>query len=590
MTGAQAADFDVDTTNDTPDADPGNGVCADAAGDCSLRAAFEEHNASGGTNTINLPAGTYSITSRLVDGSGDLTLAGADKATTIIESAGDSVAIEIDDFVTLSISGVTFTDPGSDANCFFAGAPSTLSTVTMTNVAFDDCEIGILIDDSAVTLDVTNGEFSGPNMVEGILFSSDTDGDVTVTDSSFSEIAAEAILYSAVGGSLVVDDSTFTDIGREGVFFDGNNAPGTLTVVDSDFLRAVSSDGGAAIFVGTDSGAGVTMEVNRTTIVDTGSARTSHGIWASQSDNVISIIDTEIINAGGIGAWIEGEVDIIRSTFASNDRGIDWIDRIGDNPFLLQDSTVSGNDFFGAILQSGAEVGNILNSTFSGNGTDGSDFGLGLFEGEWVVAYTTITDNVVGVAPYANQTDFLASIVSGNGRDCDFDPVILSSGFNIDGDGNCLFANANDLPSTDAMLGALGDNGGPTETHLLLPGSPAIDLVTNGALCDPLPADQRQISRPQGAYCDSGSVEVVQQTNGTTTTSSQPPVTTAPPSTTAAPTTTTAAPTTTVAPTSTLPETGLGDDVRGFGWGGLVLVTVGMGLVILTAVRSRQQE
>ena len=54
---AAAAVFGVNTTADTADVNPGNGVCADAGGQCSLRAAVMEANANGVVDTITLPAG-----------------------------------------------------------------------------------------------------------------------------------------------------------------------------------------------------------------------------------------------------------------------------------------------------------------------------------------------------------------------------------------------------------------------------------------------------------------------------------------------------------------------------------------------------
>src|SRR5262245_25231910 len=56
---AFAATFVVNTTSDTHDASAGNGICADAVGNCSLRAALEEANALAGAHTISLPPGTY---------------------------------------------------------------------------------------------------------------------------------------------------------------------------------------------------------------------------------------------------------------------------------------------------------------------------------------------------------------------------------------------------------------------------------------------------------------------------------------------------------------------------------------------------
>jgi hypothetical protein len=62
---------------------------------------------------------------------------------------------------------------------------------------------------------------------------------------------------------------------------------------------------------------------------------------------------------------------------------------------------------------------------------------------------------------------------------------------------------ASDLIGVNPLLGPLGDNGGPTRTHALGAGSPAID-----AAGDACPAtDQRGVARPLGARCDIGSYE-----------------------------------------------------------------------------------
>jgi CSLREA domain-containing protein len=48
MATAQAQNFTVDSTTDAVDAVPGNGICADASKNCTLRAAIQEANALGG--------------------------------------------------------------------------------------------------------------------------------------------------------------------------------------------------------------------------------------------------------------------------------------------------------------------------------------------------------------------------------------------------------------------------------------------------------------------------------------------------------------------------------------------------------------
>src|SRR5262249_57996491 len=96
---AFAATFSVNSTADTVDVSPGNGVCADAANNCTLRAAIMETNALPGADTIMLPAGTYLLTlpnaggvNEDMDATGDLdvtdslTINGAGSGSTIIQA------------------------------------------------------------------------------------------------------------------------------------------------------------------------------------------------------------------------------------------------------------------------------------------------------------------------------------------------------------------------------------------------------------------------------------------------------------------------------------------------------------------------
>jgi len=65
---------------------------------------------------------------------------------------------------------------------------------------------------------------------------------------------------------------------------------------------------------------------------------------------------------------------------------------------------------------------------------------------------------------------------------------------------------------TDPLLGPLANNGGSTQTHALLTGSPAIDAGNAGGCTDNLgvvlKTDQRGFHRPIGLHCDIGAVEV----------------------------------------------------------------------------------
>ncbi len=95
ITSSEATIFVVNTTNDGVDINPGDGICQNAAGNCSLRAAIQECNALAGADQIVLGAGTYQITigganedacsSGDLDISSEISIIGADAWTTIID-------------------------------------------------------------------------------------------------------------------------------------------------------------------------------------------------------------------------------------------------------------------------------------------------------------------------------------------------------------------------------------------------------------------------------------------------------------------------------------------------------------------------
>ena len=85
---AEAATIIVNTTADAVDANPGDGVCDDGTGNCTLRAAIMEANALAGADTITVPAGTYT-----------LAIAGTD------EDAGATGDLDITDDLTIVGAG-----------------------------------------------------------------------------------------------------------------------------------------------------------------------------------------------------------------------------------------------------------------------------------------------------------------------------------------------------------------------------------------------------------------------------------------------------------------------------------------------------
>jgi CSLREA domain-containing protein len=93
---AAGVEFQVNTTEDLYDADPGDGVCADGEGRCTLRAAVEEASALPGPDRILLPPGVYTLQFPVVEDMGfagdldvrdDLSVEGAGADVTIVDGS-----------------------------------------------------------------------------------------------------------------------------------------------------------------------------------------------------------------------------------------------------------------------------------------------------------------------------------------------------------------------------------------------------------------------------------------------------------------------------------------------------------------------
>jgi hypothetical protein len=100
----------------------------------------------------------------------------------------------------------------------------------------------------------------------------------------------------------------------------------------------------------------------------------------------------------------------------------------------------------------------------------------------------------------------------GGGANCAALIGTTSQGSNWDDDGTCGFGAGTGDHSNggNPQLGALADNGGPTQTMLPQAASPLIDAIPVASCSGGvgIHADQIGTSRPQGLGCDIGSVEV----------------------------------------------------------------------------------
>jgi hypothetical protein len=182
----------------------------------------------------------------------------------------------------------------------------------------------------------------------------------------------------------------------------------------------------------------------------------------------------------------------------------------------LTQSTISGNSAYaaGGVYNLGRERNSTLTltqSTVSGNSATFVG-GVANVDGTLTLPRTLVSGNLVsGNLVSGDPALFgreIAHLGSGEVSAADFNL------FGFDGDAGVTGFSPGPtdvVPSPGVLLADILDpelaaNGGPTLTHALVLGSPAVDAVLEG--CPPSATDQRGVSRPQGVACDIGAVEV----------------------------------------------------------------------------------
>ncbi|CCK25678.1 polymorphic outer membrane protein [Streptomyces davaonensis JCM 4913] len=223
-------------------------------------------------------------------------------------------------------------------------------------------------------------------------------------------------------------------------------------------------------------------------------------------------------NSAGYGGGIfnvpDSHLDLIDSTVSRNTAGEAGGIRFDDTG-TVTNSTIADNrvtnpgdrpgslgGYGGGIDIRGTGTVQILNSTIARNSSSDGGGGINIAPAYLDSLPAPLPDLPLGRMTLRNSI-IAGNTVDGAAADCKKAfATIASLGHNINADGSCRLTAAGDLPSRDPLLGPLTDNGGPTDTAALLPGSPALD-----AAADCPDTDQRGIARPQGAACDIGAYE-----------------------------------------------------------------------------------
>jgi len=450
----------VDTLDDELDGDH-------SVLDLSLREALELANANPGADSVSfagaLALGTINLEAALgqLEISDDVTITGLGADQLTVDAGGNSRVLEITSG-TVDISGLTISG----------------GTTTGNNNGG-----GII---SAGDLTISDSTISG-NSAGGLGGGIWANGPVEVNSSTISGNTADGGggILKAYAGDLTVTNSLFTGNvtvnGPGGGIF--SYEAGTITIENSTFSGNTADQRGGGVYTYDV----LKLEISDSTITDNHAQTGGGGVGSSLSEMVITsstISGNTTIEEGGGALWF-GYANAVTSS--------------------ITNSTLSGN--------TGANGGAIYN-----------------LRGFLLIDHSTVTLNSAigydgdpgygsGVSSYADaqtRTDVRSSIISGNLADDDVYSYaalnnFVSLGYNLIGGGNDIGAfnqTGDQTGVTNPMLDPLADNGGPTETHALQPGSPAIN-AGDPSFTTPPDFDQRGagFSRVALGRIDIGAIE-----------------------------------------------------------------------------------
>ena len=359
-------------------------------------------------------------------------------------------------------------------------------------------------------------------------------------------IAGVRPFTNASGSILTFQNISITDGNATG---DGGaiRSLGPLTLIDS-VISANDSDGnGGGIYV-----SDTQLTLTSSYILGNDSGDNGGGVYASNSQVTISGSgiggNTAVTYGGGI-YFTGGTNTLTNSTVTGNnaERGGGIYRQGGET--TVDSSTIDDNraDYGGGIYAQGGEFA-VTNTTITGNTAVNSGGGLNNNASTTTVTNSTITGNTAnnggGVFHYNGDQTLIANLISGNTGITSGDEIVKVGGtltadaFNVFGhsgetNAQAFFGftpGASDLSATSdgttptalasILNTTLASNGGPTETHALVAGSPAIDFGPT-ADCAAAPVnglDQRGETRSidipgtgddGGAnLCDAGAFEV----------------------------------------------------------------------------------
>lgn len=441
-------------------------------------------------------------------------------------------------------------------SCLDDGSPGTLRTILSEAAGSADVDLGGL---TCNTITLTQGPIdmspTGPHPLGFVTIRGPTDAVLTIDGGGTGQVFVHGNAPPNIGSlkitHLTIAHGHSTSAQAACIASSGNVSLDHVTVTDCHTSASVQSVQGGAI------GVLGNLEVTSSTI----SASSAANAFADAAGGGMFVggqllLTDSVVNGnsvsgtglsafgftGGGGVFAVGDIHIVESTISANAATGTQVAYgggvLGSRNIVLERSLVTGNtsSFGGGGVSKSEDVNDIdphsrgvtiVNTTISGNSAQ-LDGGLGGLYA-LTIENSTITGNhathSTGGVYFLGFPDALlihSSIIANNtAADTSSHAADLSTanggpftaGISVAGNSNliaswdALITVPSDTLVSDPMLGPLADNGGPTLSHALLPGSPAIDAGDNFF---GLPTDQRGAPRVAGPGADIGAFELAQ--------------------------------------------------------------------------------
>jgi hypothetical protein len=372
-----------------------------------------------------------------------------------------------------------FCMPGSGADTIVLSANSTQTLTTINNTVFG--RSGLPVVRSSITIDGNHSTIRRASSSPSFRILTIVEGRLTLRETT------------VTGGKAVEGFGSYSGFGGGLFVYEGSVGLVRSTVTGN---RAQGPGGGVQGFHG-----------DLSMIASTISGNSAFG------------------EGGGVSLYPNSGASITRSTISGNEarsNGGGGLSVGYSSTAFLTNSTVANNtaDFGGGIgigaAGSGSSVA-LVNSTLSGNAAavDGGGIWHSI-DAALTLTHTLISGNTAIRGAELCSTRYSYGVRAGDLNLIGHKGLTNARAFrNFTPGATDITATSdgNTRKALNAILNTnLNKNGGPTRTHALVAGSPAIDAINNGT-CPPPVQDQRGILRPKdgngdgGVACDIGSFE-----------------------------------------------------------------------------------